>query len=235
MAREADSRRVHAVDRVVGPARTKAEERLQRFLDAALELTQGPAGMDFSVHDVVERSGQSLRSFYAYFDGKHELLLALLDSSAVSVAAELAETVAEVDDPLERLHRFCVDFYALCRTAPQGVSGERATVTTLGQFALQLFMAYPREAMRAFGSLNALAESLLHDAIDAGSIRTEVAVPRIAATLMEAVMFDHFALVIEAADTSFPESAAEELWQVLLHGLGPLPVAARRPAGKGRR
>ena len=36
------------------------------------------------MQEVVERSGQSLRSFYQHFDGKHELLLALFEESVTS-------------------------------------------------------------------------------------------------------------------------------------------------------
>ena len=59
-----------AVARVVDPARLRAERRVQRFLDAAVELMSTSSGKDFTVQEVVERSGQSLRSFYQYFDGK---------------------------------------------------------------------------------------------------------------------------------------------------------------------
>ena len=72
-------------------ARARAENRLQRFLDAALELmNEGESGSDFTVHEVVERSGQSLRLFYQYFGGKHELLLALFEESVRSTAEYLA-------------------------------------------------------------------------------------------------------------------------------------------------
>ena len=82
------------------PGTARAEERVQRFLDAALELMmQNDTGKDFTVQDVVERSGQSLRSFYQYFAGKHELLLALFEESVRSTAEHLQEVVDEVDDP----------------------------------------------------------------------------------------------------------------------------------------
>ena len=68
--------------RSLGPARTRAEDRVQRFLDAAIELAEdGASGKEFTVQEVVERSGQSLRSFYLYFGGKQELLLALFEES----------------------------------------------------------------------------------------------------------------------------------------------------------
>ena len=45
------------------------------------------SGSEFTVQEVVERSGQSLRGFYQYFDGKDELLLAL-PGEAVTVRIE---------------------------------------------------------------------------------------------------------------------------------------------------
>ena len=81
------SRREQALARSLFAARARAENRLQRFLDAALELmNEGDPGRDFTVHEVVERSGQSLRLFYQYFGGKHELLLALFEESVRSTA-----------------------------------------------------------------------------------------------------------------------------------------------------
>src|SRR4051795_5367724 len=98
------SRRELAVARVLDPARTRAETRVQRFLDAALELMQNQATKDFTVQEVVEKSGQSLRSFYQYFDGKYELLLALFEESVRFTAADLQTALENVTDPLERLH-----------------------------------------------------------------------------------------------------------------------------------
>ena len=100
----ATSWREHAVARSLDSARSRAEKRVQRFLDAALELLDTDSGKEFTVQEVVERSGQSLRSFYQYFAGKHELLLALFEESVRSTAEHLRKAVADEDDPLERLH-----------------------------------------------------------------------------------------------------------------------------------
>src|SRR3954453_11144869 len=98
------SRRELAVARGGHPARPRAETRVQRFLDAALELMSTTSGKDFTVQEVVERSGQSLRSFYQYFDGKYELLLALFEDSVRSTAQQLQAQTEDLADPLERLH-----------------------------------------------------------------------------------------------------------------------------------
>src|SRR5215212_6781808 len=89
----APSRRELAVARSLDPARARAEKRVQRFLDAALELMSSTDGKEFTVQEVVERSGQSLRSFYQYFAGKHELLLALFEESIRTTADHLREVV----------------------------------------------------------------------------------------------------------------------------------------------
>src|SRR5277367_2441423 len=95
-----------AVARSLDSARLRAESRVQRFLDAAVELLNAGSGKDFTVQEVVERSGQSLRSFYQYFGGKHELLLALFEESVRSTVDYLRQEVLQEDDPVERLHRF---------------------------------------------------------------------------------------------------------------------------------
>src|SRR5271157_1365158 len=118
---EALSWRDLAVARSLDSARLRAESRVQRFLDAAIELLNAGSGKDFTVQEVVERSGQSLRSFYQYFSGKHELLLALFEESVRSTAEHLREAIGDEDEPLGRLHRFVVEYYAMCRPPDDGV------------------------------------------------------------------------------------------------------------------
>src|SRR5580704_5175215 len=120
-----------AVARVADPARQRAETRVQSFLDAAAELMAEDSGRDFTVQEVVERSGQSLRSFYQYFDGKHRLLLALFDELVRSTAEELRELVAEESLPLERVRRFAVEYHRLCRPASKGRSKKRPTPSAM--------------------------------------------------------------------------------------------------------
>src|SRR5437764_12339768 len=131
------TRRELAVARVVDPARERAEGRVQRFLDAALELMNSPSGKEFTVQEVVERSGQSLRSFYQYFDGKYELLLALLEDSVRTTARQLGEQIEEEPDALGRLHLFVVEYYKLCRPPTKGRGGRKAPAA-LAEFARQL-------------------------------------------------------------------------------------------------
>src|SRR3984957_10715854 len=70
-----------AVERSPGAAKLRAEQRVQRFLDAAQSIITDKGTTDFTVQEVVDVSRQSLRSFYQHFDGKHELLLALFEDA----------------------------------------------------------------------------------------------------------------------------------------------------------
>src|SRR5690349_4255820 len=103
---DATTRREMAVARSLDPARLRAEQRVQRFLDAAMDLMRSSPDREFTVQEVVERSGQSLRSFYQYFAGKHELLLAVFEESVRSSAELVLARIDGITDPLERLHVF---------------------------------------------------------------------------------------------------------------------------------
>jgi AcrR family transcriptional regulator len=211
-----------AVARSLDPARSRAEKRVQRFLDAALDFMNSESGKDFTVQEVVERSGQSLRSFYQYFAGKHELLLALFEEAVRSTADHLGEVIAKEDDPLARLHRFTVEYYQMCRPAPKGRAARKGTTPALGAFAQQLLTEHPKEASQAYVPLVALLEELLDEAARAGAIRAELRHRRIAGVLIQAISFHAFSATISGLSVRADGAgAAEDLWELLMHGIGP--------------
>ena len=213
-----------AVARSLDPARARAEKRVQRFLDAALELMSSSDSKDFTVQQVVERSGQSLRSFYQYFAGKHELLLALFEEAVRKTAERLQAEIDDEQDPLERLRRFAVVYYESCRPTPATGSG-RDEPLALAEFAQQLLTAHPKEASRAFGPIVELLEGVLDDAAAAGVIRSAMSSRRVAGVILQAVMFNAFAATISGTPIEPGDDAAEELWQLVLHGIGADPSA----------
>ena len=221
------SRRDQAVARSLDSARLRAESRVQRFLDAASELLTSRPGRDFTVQEVVERSGQSLHSFYQYFGGKHELLLALIEESVRTSTDQLREAMAEEDEPLERLHRFVLEYYRMCRPSEPADSGtKRQGPLGMAEFAQQLLTEYPKEAARVFAPLVTLFEEVLDEAVAAGSVRSGLRHGPIVGIVLEVIMFNTFSSTIggmslrHAADDS-----AEDLWNLILHGIGTGTVA----------
>src|SRR4029077_11192563 len=100
--------RQRAVSRSLNSARSRAEQRVQRFLDAAFSLIDEKGTTEFTIQEVIDRSKQSLRGFYQYFDGKDELLLALFEETIREATDDLQAVIESESDPLEQLHAFTV-------------------------------------------------------------------------------------------------------------------------------
>jgi AcrR family transcriptional regulator len=208
------TRRELAVARALDSARSRAENRVELFLDAARDLMNTNA-TDFTVQEVVERSGQSLRTFYQYFAGKYELLLALFEESVDGAAAHLATQVDDEDDPVERLRAFCVGYYRMCRTSAPG-EPRTGPAPVLVEFAQQLLTSHPQEAANAFAPVVELLDRLLDEADAAGVLRPGLDRRRIVGVVLQATMFNSFASVISAS----PAGAGDEaLFDLLLHGI----------------
>ena len=88
-----------AVERSIKTAKLRAAQRVQRFLDAAQAIIIEKGSTDFTVQEVVDRSRQSLRSFYLQFDGKHELLLALFEDALSRSADQIRAATASHERP----------------------------------------------------------------------------------------------------------------------------------------
>jgi AcrR family transcriptional regulator len=210
-----------AVARSLDPARARAESRVQRYLDAAVELL-GNEGGEFTVQEVVERSGQSLRGFYQYFAGKHELLLAVFEESVRWTAEHLEHAVAAERTPRDRLRRFVLEYYVLCQPPGKARAAKKRTPPIMAEFAQQLLTSHPKEAARAFAPLNALLQRLLDDAEEAGVIRRGLGYAKVSGVILQAVMFHTFASTISGATASGDIGAeAQLLWDLIYSGIAP--------------
>src|SRR5438270_5438948 len=106
-----DSRwRARALDRSLSPAATRSMERLERILTATRELSDATEDASFTVAEVAERAGVSLKSFYRSFTGKDDLLLALLEedsrAGAIMVRHAIDRTVEGNADAGARIVRY---------------------------------------------------------------------------------------------------------------------------------
>ena len=214
-------RRDLAVARSLDSARVRSEGRVQRFLDAGFELlASAESGRDFTVQEVVDRSGQSLRSFYQYFAGKHELLLALFDEAIRSTAERLEDQLAKERTPLERLHRFVVEYYRMCLPAPKGRASKNNPTPVLAEFCHQLLTAHHEEASRAFVPLVALLEKALADAVEAGAVRSSYAGEDVAGSILSTIMFNAaYASTISGTESHDNARAADEMWEFIATGI----------------
>src|SRR3954465_6768684 len=100
--------RQRAVSRSLHAARSRAEKRAQRFLDAAFQLVDEKGSTEFTIQEVIDRSKQSLRGFYEYFEGKDDLLPAMFEETVREACDDIRATVDTESDPLARLHVFTI-------------------------------------------------------------------------------------------------------------------------------
>ena len=200
-----------AVERSTRAAKLRAEQRVQRFLDAAQVIIAEKGSTDFTVQEVVDRSRQSLRSFYQHFDGKHELLLALFEDALRRATEQIRAAAQGPADPLDRLKVAVQLLFELSRPDP---AARRPLFT---DFAPQLLLTHPAEVRVAHASLLALLAELLTEASAAGELRAGVNPSRAAALTMQTVMFVAQSAVASDGD-DLPVITADEVWEFCAHG-----------------
>src|ERR1700704_4899702 len=130
--------RERAVSRSLNAARSRAEQRVQRFLDAAFELIDEKGTTDFTIQEVIDRSKQSLRGFYQYFDGKDELLLALFEETLRESIEDLHAVIESETSPIARLRAFVICLHEWCD--PGDTPRKRGTHNRrpISEFSVQL-------------------------------------------------------------------------------------------------
>ncbi|APE35583.1 TetR family transcriptional regulator [Nocardia mangyaensis] len=200
-----------AVERSIRGAKLRAEQRVQKFLDAAQAIITEKGTTDFTVQEVVDRSRQSLRSFYLQFDGKHELLLALFEDALDRTADQLAAAAEGKTDPLDRLRVTVELLFELCRPDPVA---QRPLFT---DFAPQLLVSHPAQVKIAHAPLLSLFTELMEQAKKAGRLREGLDPRRMAAVVMQTVMFTAQSAGGADEDVAHPITASE-VWDFCAFG-----------------
>jgi AcrR family transcriptional regulator len=200
-----------AVERSTKAVKLRAEQRVLRFLDAAQAVITEKGSTDFTVQEVVDRSRQSLRSFYQHFDGKHELLLALFEEALSRAADQIRAAASGADDPLAAIKVAVQLLFELCRPDP----GAHRPLFT--DFAPQLLVSHPAEVKVAHAPLLTLLTELMAEAAAAGRLRTALKPRRVAALTMQAVMFLAQSGGAPDEETTHPITA-DEVWDFCAKG-----------------
>lgn len=216
--------RQRAIDRSTQTARQRASKRVQRFLTSAREIIAEKDSTEFTVQEVVDRSKQSLRSFYQYFEGKHELLLSLFEEEMDEAITRLKAATTE-GATLERIEHALTMLYDLC--AP----GRTSVQPLFSEFAQRLTVDHPDEVSRAYRPLVELVVELVEQAGAEGLLRPGK--PRRLAVIAVQTA------TITAGRTGIGGRQAissAEIWDFCLHSLVPDEVAAEyRRSRSGRR
>ena len=208
--------RERAVARSLNAARSRAEQRVQRFLDAAFALIDEKGSTDFTIQEVIDRSKQSLRAFYQYFDGKDELLLALFEETIHESTDDLAGVAETTVEPLERLHAFTVRLHEWCDPSDKPRKRGKHNRRPIMEFSVQLAVDHPERVKGAMAPIARMMVKLVEDANAAGVIKVDDP-RRAAALLQQTVMYSWFGSRL--AESPHTRLTAEATWEFCLHGL----------------
>jgi AcrR family transcriptional regulator len=102
---------------LVQRSRSRSLEQTRTIVDAARRLIDQQG--EFTAQELVKEAGVALQTFYRYFGGKDQLLVAVLEDMIGQQAAALEQQAAGTSDPIARLH-----FYV---TAPLQLLGDDDT------------------------------------------------------------------------------------------------------------
>lgn len=209
--------RQRAVSRSLNAARTRAEQRVQRLMNAAFELIDEKGTSDFTIQEVVDRSKQSLRGFYQYFDGKDELLFALLEECIRESLEDLAAAVEAESEPLGRLRAFTIRLHEWCE--PLGARRKRGAHNRIpmSEFSLQLALKDPERVVAVIAPISRMLIELLDAAAAAGAIRVGET-KRAALLVQQTVMYGW--LMNRLVPNPRARVTAEDAWAFCLRGLG---------------
>lgn len=81
---------------------TRAIDRRQRILDAALQVFSRRGYKDATVDEIAAASGTSKGGVYFHFANKEAIFLALLDQTAARLRNKIADALSTSDDPVAR-------------------------------------------------------------------------------------------------------------------------------------
>ena len=209
--------RERAVSRSLDAARSRAELRVQRFLDAAFELIDERGTTEFTIQELVERSKQSLRGFYEYFDGKDELVLALFEETVREAGEDIRRVVADESEPLARLRAFAISLHEWCDPGELPRKRGKHHRRAISEFSMHLAANHSDRVRAALAPLSRLLVELVEAAAANGSIHVANA-RRAAALIQQTVIYNWFGNRL--VDDPKLRLTAEETWEFCLRGLG---------------
>lgn len=215
--------RARALERSLEGVRARSVARMERLVAAARDLANETGSAAFTVTQVTERAGLSLKSFYRCFSGKDDLLLALLEEDSRIGAEILAQLINRRRDPVDRLEAYVRELLGmLCHPGAVGYAG------VLVREYLRLSEERPDDLELALAPLTTLLATELRAAVALGAI-PDLDADRTAATVFGVVLAGIHAVTLGRAD---PREEAEHAWRFCWGGIR---GGSRRRGRGGRR
>ena len=194
-------------------ARTKgSSQRREQIIKATVDCIITHGYHNFSMQDVATTAGVSKGIIHYYFLNKDDLMMAILDRSAVDIENMLIESMRAVSDPLHKLEAFITTCFDVLRTKKEYYQVNMDFWTQINQKE-----AVRRVVARHYEKFRSAAAEVISSGIKQGVFRELD--PRIYASYIVAVV-DGFSLqfLFDAAVFDY-DRTAKSVTDIIIAGL----------------
>ena len=202
-----DHRTAPAIEPSIGPA--------ARMLGAGRRLIAAK-GSDFTTQDLIQEAGVALQTFYRYFGGKDQLLLALIGDLIGEHCAALAATAQGITDPVARL-----EIYVRSTLAPLHTTDQLAAARFITSEHWRLHETHPQEVWAATQPVTDLICTELKSGVAAGSLVS--CNPDRDAWLMTKTIIGAYHHLAFQPDDPAKTTIADDVWSFCLAAAGGRP------------
>ncbi|WP_241832457.1 TetR/AcrR family transcriptional regulator [Pseudofrankia sp. EUN1h] len=205
----------HAADQspLVQRSRSRTLRQMKILVEAAKRLVVDKDSR-FTTQEVAKEAGMALQTFYRYFSGKDQLLIAVIEDLITEQVRRLEDATRDVADPMERLRRHVTDTVSLIDAGGEVASASRFIASERSRLHRQ----YPGDLRRATQPFASLIARELRAARDAGLIAT-TDIDQDAALVARIVMATYHEYAFTEHEESV-ETITEHLWDFCLRGIG---------------
>ena len=195
----------------------KRIEQAREIIDAARRLI-AVKGSTFTLQELVKEAGVALKTFYRYFDGKDQLLLAVIEAMISDFCRKYEEQGRAYSDPIDRLRFYITTAADSASLADEDVGGARFVTAE----HWRMHRLHPEELAQATMPFTELILREIKAGAESGKLKPGH--PESDAWLINQLVtsvFHHYAF---APDDASRHGISDRVWEFLLRG-------PRRPAG----
>ena len=183
----------------------------------------------FSLGNIAAEAGVSVRVLYRHFEGKDDLLVALIEESQIVFARMIERATADIADPLERLGEA---LYFATTDAPQRTDENFGRA--MARFTVQTSITSPRQVGAAHRPVILVLAGMVRDAMQSEQIETGDA--ELAASNLYNAYEAHQRYVHLGNSLGGPLASSRELIRFCLLGLGAhIPPGWEKKLGQQKR
>jgi AcrR family transcriptional regulator len=206
-------------------SRVRSVQRAHQIVQAARRLV-ATKGSSFTTQELVKEAGIAVQTFYKYFTGKDQVILAVIEDLVLDTCTDLKQRGRELPDPVARLRFYITSVVRGVGTHNQGDTGPRFITTE----HWRLHRLHPEELAHATQPFTDLLLPEIRAAMQAGLLAPPD--PQYDAWLVNQLVIAVFHHYEYATADEPPEQIADRLWRFCFAALGGPVAAANAPAQK---